>query len=278
MICAWKELLAILPPSMRSSIDEVGKGSMQELRLRINAPPEIVLSGGRKWLSEKVNQEDLNFVINTATHYSPWTADSVSQGFLTAPGGHRIGICGEVVKKNGTVTGIRAVRSLCIRVARDFSGIASGISGMESSTLILGAPGTGKTTLLRDLIRQRSHDRYVGVVDERFELFPDGFLQGKLMDVLSGCTKEQGMEMLIRTMNPDYIAVDEITSEDDSLSLARAAHCGVRLMATAHAENLDGFYRRKVYHPLWEHSVFQTAVILQSDKTYTVERIKPCDY
>lgn len=273
MECAWKELLGILPPGIRGDVDREGKQSLQELRLRANAPPELVLPGRRQWLSGPVTREDLNFVINTATRYSPWTAASSSQGYITAPGGHRIGLCGEVVCKDGMVTGLRTVTSLCIRVARDFPGIGKAAALLDSSILILGAPGTGKTTLLRDLIRQMAEKRHAAVVDERGELFPEGFSQGRYQDTLTGCSKAAGIEMLLRTMGPEIIAVDEVTAEEDSRALLQAACCGVGLVATAHAGSLEDFCRRKIYRPLREANLFQTLLVLGPDKGFTVERM-----
>lgn len=273
MRCAWKELLGILPPGIRAEVDEIGKESLQELRLRINAPPELVLPDRKHRLDETVTREDIQFLVNTATRYSPWTAASASQGYITVPGGHRIGLCGEAVCKNGEVTGIRTVRSVCVRVARDFPGIGAAAAKLETSILILGPPGSGKTTLLRDLVRQISRKREVCVVDERSEIFPDGFEQGQCLDVLTGAPRSQGIEMVLRTMGPEYIAVDEITSETDCRSLMEAAHCGIRLLATAHAGSLEDFSRRKAYRRLREESVFQTLLILGKDKHFTVERM-----
>lgn len=141
MMCAWKELLSILPPRLRREVDSLGKESAQELRLRINAPPELVLGGKEIWLRENVTEEDLNFIINTASRYSPWAAATMGQGYLTAPGGHRIGLCGEAICRNGCYEGIRQVRSLCIRIARDFQGIGKDAAALKGSILILGAPG-----------------------------------------------------------------------------------------------------------------------------------------
>ena len=275
MRCAWKELLGILPSGIRGDVDTIGKEELQELRLRINAPPELVLPSGSHWLEGNMTQEQLNFVVNAATRYSPWTAASMEHGYVTAPGGHRIGLCGEVVYKNGAMTGIRSVRSLCIRIARDFSGIGKSAAALDTSVLILGPPGTGKTTLLRDLIRQIAVHKHIAVVDERCELFPEGFEQGKCQDTLLGCPKSQGIEMLLRTMGPDYIAVDEITAEADALALVRAAYCGIRLLATAHAGSLEDFFLRGAYRPLREANIFPVVLILNQNKQFTLERIRP---
>ncbi len=273
MRCAWKELLAILPISIRAEVDGIGRVSMQELRLRINAPPEVVLSGERRCLGGNVTQDDLHFVVNTASRYSPWCASTAAQGYITAPGGHRIGLCGTAVCKEGLMEGIREIDSICIRVARDYSGIAESIGKLHGSILILGAPGWGKTTLLRDLIRIRAEKETVSVVDERGELFPKGMKRGRQMDVLAGCPKGTGVDMLLRTMGPNSLALDEITAEGDCQALVHAANCGVHLLATAHAGSLEEFKRRPVYRSLWEQNIFDVLVILHKDKSYHCERM-----
>lgn len=273
MICAWKELLAILPQHIRKEVDYLSRDSLQELRLRCNAPPELIINGKSIFLKENAHQDDLSFIINAASRYSPWTASTISQGYLTAPGGHRIGICGDAVNKDGNLYAIQRISSLCIRIARDFPGIAPDMTGSNNSILILGAPGWGKTTLLRDLARILSEHEVVSVVDERGELFPNGIPRGKRMDVLSGSAKAVGITMLLRTMRPQYIAVDEITAEEDCQAILDSANCGVHLLATAHASSREDFYRRRIYQSLTANHVFQTLLILHRDKSYTVERI-----
>ena len=273
MMCAWKELLSILPPRLRREVDSLGKESAQELRLRINAPPELVLGGKEIWLRENVTEDDLNYIINTASRYSPWAAATMAQGYLTAPGGHRIGLCGEAICRNGCFEGIRQVRSLCIRIARDFPGIGKDAAALKGSILILGAPGWGKTTLLRDLVRQLAQEETVSVVDERGELFPEGVIRGKRMDVLTGCPKSAGIDMTLRTMGPSCIALDEITAEGDCQALVQAANCGVRLVATAHAASERDFRSRNVYRVLLENRIFDGLVLLHRDKSYQVERM-----
>ena len=273
MTCAWKELLAIIPAWMRQDVDRMGRESLQELRLRINAPPELVFTGQQKWLAGNVSRDDLNYCINAASRYSPWNAATASRGYITAPGGHRIGLCGEVVCHEGKPSGIRNVTSLCIRVARDFLGIGNKAIPYAGSVLIIGAPGWGKSTLLRDLSRMIAEEKCVSVVDERGELFPQGFLRGKRMDVLSGCPKTYGISMALRTMGPGYIAVDEITEKEDCDALVRAANCGVHLLAAAHAGSVRDYQTRSVYRSLAEQEIFETILVLKPDKTYTVERM-----
>ena len=276
MICAVKEFQSILPQWLRQEVDESVITELQELRLRLHAPVELVMRNSTKWLNKNVTKDDLQFCINAASRYSPWNAVSASFGYLTAPGGHRIGICGDAVCKGGQMTGIRDVTSLCIRVAKDFRGLAEGIP-IEGSILILGAPGWGKTTLLRDLIRHISNSGYhIAVVDERQELFPSGIYDhGPRTDILSGCTKGDGIDAVLRTMGPDWIAVDEITEERDSNALLRAGWCGVRLLATAHAASYRDYLNRSVYRPLAESRLFDCVVLLKPDKTWHIERGNP---
>lgn len=273
MRCAWKELLEILPQRLRREVDQQGMDGLQELRLRFHAPPELVLQGESRWLQGNITREELSFVVNAASRYSPWAAESMSQGFLTAPGGHRIGICGQAVYKEGRVGGMREITSLCIRVARDFPELGDRLKGLCCSVLILGAPGWGKTTLLRCLIRQYAQNIQVSVVDDRGELFPDGFVRGPKMDVLTGCPKGEAMERVLRTMGPACIAVDEITAEEDCKALISAANCGVILLATAHGASLRDFRTRPVYQRLSGQGVFDTLVTLKPDKSWQVERI-----
>ena len=273
MRCQWNELLSVLPTWMRREVDELSRDSLQELRLRRGQPPDLICKNGKYTLKRRVAQEDLAFVVNTASRYSPWAAATAAQGYITAPGGHRIGLCGEAEIQQGCMTGLRQISSLCVRVAREFSGIADKLACHRGSLLIIGKPGSGKTTLLRDLIRVRGKCEQVAVVDERGELFPSGFAPEGWVDVLCGCRKTQGVELILRTMGPDTIAVDEITSMADCEGLLHCGWCGVSLLATAHAASKSDFLSRPVYKPLAESGLFSHVVILRSDKSWTMERM-----
>ena len=176
------------------------------------------------------------------------------------------------------MSGIRNIRSLCIRVARDFPGMVRDQRLHSGSILIVGSPGSGKTTFLRDLIRLRSETGIgsVAVVDQRGELFPEGagFDTGRRTDVLTGCGKKEGMEALLRTMGPETIAVDEITSEEDCRALLHGAWCGVSLIATAHAASKGDLQARAVYRPLMDSGIFDMLVILRRDKSWKAERVE----
>lgn len=280
MRCAWQEYLRLLPTWLRNDVDQYGKNDLQELRLRVGQVPVLLLRKSVKRLERIVGLDDISYVINSASQYSPWSASTISRGYITAAGGHRIGICGDAVVQNGTVTGIRTATSLCIRVACDFEGIAEEALRYEGSILIIGPPCSGKTTLLRDLIRQRSNNwnGSVAVMDERGELFPyvsgtSCYDIGKNTDILTGCSKQQGIDMLLRTMGPSCIALDEITEESDCRALLNAGWSGVSLLATAHAGSKSDLFSRPIYHPLITSHIFDTVLILRMDKTWKAERI-----
>ena len=280
MKCAWQEYLQLLPIWMRCRVDNLGAENLEELRLRIGRLPELVLNSGYVFLERKVNLEDLSFCISAASQYSPWASTTISDGYLTAPGWHRIGICGDAAIVDVKVTTVRNLTSICLRVARDFPGVGRQAAKISGSLLIVGSPGRGKTTLLRDLIRQKADagPGAVAVVDERREVFPtvsDSFCfsPGLRTEVLSGCRKKKGLEIMIRTMNPAWIAVDEITAEEDCCGVIQACNCGVSILATAHGESLEDFIQRPVYRPLIENMVFQNIIVMQPDKSWKLERM-----
>lgn len=272
MKCAWQELIHIIPPWLGSAAEN-HRDSLQEIRLRLGQPTEMIHQEGSTWLHREAMEEDLNYCVNTASRYSPWAAQTTSQGYITAPGGHRIGLCGEAVTQQGAMTGIRKISSLNIRIARDFPGIGVSAANLKGSILLIGPPGSGKTTLLRDMTRQISGKETVSVVDERGELFPNGFLRGKRMDILTGCPKSAGIDTVLRTMGPDSIAVDEITSEADCAALLRSGWCGVRLLATAHAASLSDLHSRRIYRPLLETKLFSNVLVMNRDKSWKLERM-----
>ena len=278
MKCDWNAFLSILPPRLRTEVDKLGRETLEELHLRLNGPVELILCGCSHLLKTAATTADIQYVVNTASRYSPWAASTSAQGYITAPGGHRIGICGDCVVQAGLVTGVRTATSLCIRVARSFIGIAN-TAPAKGSLLILGPPGVGKTTLLRDVIRIRSENgSAVSVVDERRELFPIGdiFERGLRTDVLTGCSKSQGIDMALRTMGPKCIAVDEITAAGDCQALMLAGWCGVDLLATAHASNCIDLKRRAIYRPLVESGLFSNTIVLNRDKSWHMERMELC--
>lgn len=280
MKCAWQSYLRLLPLWMRSQVDMLGRDRLQELRLRLGRPPELVQVGGSVLLDRFVVEDDLNFCVNAASQYSPWASATISSGYITAAGGHRLGICGEVTAEKGKIITVSCVSSIAIRVARDFSAIGAPLANLDGSTLIIGAPGSGKTTLLRDIVRQKSNSFQgaIAVVDERKEVFPTErgsfcFPPGLRTDVLSGCSKVSGIEMALKVMGPKIIAVDEITAEEDCRAMIRAGWCGVEMIATAHACSREDLNSRQVYKPLMACGLFRNLIVIRPDKSWMLERM-----
>lgn len=281
MKCAWKEYLAILPPRLRADVDILGRDKLKETRLRLGFPPELILHSRSIRLRTVTDAEDIRFVIQTASKYSAWAASTAACGFITAPGGHRIGICGEAVCQEGKMRGIRRPTSLCIRAARQFPELAEGSEKYKGSILIIGPPGSGKTTLLREWIRRRSElgPGSISVVDERGELFPmvEGvscFDAGFRTDIITGCSKAEGLSCVLRTMTPSCIALDEITSEEDCQALVHSMWSGVDLMATAHAFHAEDLHRRELYRTLTQAQMFQTLVVMDREQNWHTERMR----
>lgn len=276
----------LLPAWMRGPLErlpQVEQAMAEEIRLRAGQPMTVVVPVGEVPIpgaDRPIRPGDLSLVLEVATRASAHTAlDRVRNGFVTAQGGHRIGLCGSVVLREGTAYNLRQLSSLCIRVARQVPGAASPIvdalrtAGGVESTLILSPPGGGKTTLLRDLIRALSVGEggpalRVGVADERGELAAlwEGMPQldvGPHTDVLDGGPKAEGLMMLLRGMGPQVLAADEITAPADIAALEAAANCGVALLATAHARDETDLRRRSLYRTLLDRGIFRKAVWIE---------------
>jgi len=280
MNLAMESLLCILPRSIRNEV-QAQASELLEIRLRAGKYVQYILKCQTITGSHRITQDDLLFIINTASQYSPWSAATISSGYITAVGGHRIGISGQTAMKDNNISTISRPMSLCIRIAKNFSGICRSVPLGVHNIILLGPPGSGKTTLLRDLIRTYSYQKQgsICVVDEREELFPIAngeyiFDPGNCTDILSGCPKSLGIMMALKSLGPTCIAVDEITDEKDCIALEQAGWCGVQLLATAHASNVSDLHKRKIYRSIWDKQLFTYAVVMSRDKSYTVERIE----
>ena len=284
---------AVLPPRLRQCAQQLeGQAGVEELRLRVGQPMTVLLDGTERPVpgGEAVTGGELRAVLEIASQASVHAVlERVRGGFVTIRGGHRIGLCGTAVMENGAVVNLRFLSSLAIRVAREVPGAAAEAvphlleGGRVKSTLILAPPGAGKTTLLRDLIRTLSQGGQappmrVGVADERGELGAvwEGvpWLDlGPHTDIMEGCPKAAGMEMLLRGMSPQVLAVDEITAQADVRAALQAAGCGVALLATAHGSTVKDLSLRPVYRALLAGRVFEKLVLLRRDGDGT-RRIK----
>ena len=272
----WDAAAALLPEKLRHTADRLSgpeKGRCEELRLRCGYPLMARLEGRERALGDApVTEAELRAVLETATRSSFHAAQSgLSRGYITAPGGVRVGVCGTAVMSGTDTTGLRAISSLSLRIPRAVIGCADGIwkeitAGGFSSLLILAPPGGGKTTLLREIVRRLSESGYVvSVADERGEIGGNGgFDLGPHTDVLTGAPKALAAGMLLRAMNPAVIAMDEITDPEDAQALLRAVGCGVCLLATVHAAEIEDVRRRPNGRMLLEAGAFCRYVKVES--------------
>jgi stage III sporulation protein AA len=206
--------------------------------------------------------------------------EKVRAGFITIQGGHRIGLCGEAAVLQGSIHSLHRLSSLAIRIAREMEGLGGQAlldiqeQGCVRSTLILAPPGAGKTTLLRELVRRISDGEgtrpmRVGLADERGEVSAPWngrpqFRVGRHTDIISGCGKADGISILLRGMNPQVLATDEITAAEDVSAMAWASGCGVTLLATAHGGGVDDLYRRPLYRQLTELGLFRRVLLIEN--------------
>ncbi|MCL2572895.1 MAG: stage III sporulation protein AA [Defluviitaleaceae bacterium] len=257
-----------------------------ELRLRADKPMFVRL-GGQDYVligqgkSEIVSRQayhptatDIAETIERISQYSFYAFESeLSHGYITLPGGHRVGVAGQTVVDNGVVQAWRHISSINFRIAHSVIGCGDSVLPYlyeGTNAMIISPPGAGKTTLLRDIIRQLSNGGLnIGLVDERSEVAGcfQGIPQndvGLRTDVLDGCPKATGMRMLLRSMAPDAIAVDELGGAEDARAVEAVLTAGVRLLCTAHGNNLDDIKKNPTLSGLVDRRVFDRYIILNS--------------
>ena len=299
-VARYEQAASLLPQRWEKialHLEDDRKAMVEELRLRVGQPMtvlltegEILLDGGR----ERVEQSELEQLVDQVTEYSRYAAATMAQGFITAQGGFRVGLGGTAVIEQGRCISLCDISSACVRIARENTGVSNDLidkiapGGMPESTLVIAPPGVGKTTVLRDMIRNLSNGterippQRVSIADERQELA--AVFHGKPQldigchtDVLSGCPQAEGMMMMLRCANPQIIAVDEITAQEDVKAMETVSRCGVKLLATVHGADVEDIREKPLFSGLFSLKIFTYCIVISRDKDgqrrYRVERL-----
>ena len=279
-----KEILNILPDSIKKSIDLKDIDNLQEIRIK-GEKPILLQVGEREVITKHIaSLEEIKIILQRMSNYSIYAYDEeIKQGYITIKGGHRVGICGRCVIDNNMVKTIKDTASLNIRICREVMGCSDRImpyiiqKNRIENTIIISPPKCGKTTLLRDITRNISNGikeidfngKKVWVIDERSEIGAcySGVPQlnvGLRTDVLDSCPKSCGIMMAIRSMSPDVIVCDEIGTDADIESIISAMNSGVSLITTIHGYHIEDLYERTVFKRIVDNKVFKKAIVLSN--------------
>ena len=303
------EFLDIFPSKFHPLLGQAADvaNTVREVRLRSNAPLIINNNGQEYYISNNGNftnilieayyltKNDIELFLSYVCQNSIYAfEEEIKKGFLTISGGHRIGIAGQVVLDiQGNIKTIKNISYLNIRIAHEVKGVSDEIlpilyhNQRLLNTLIIAPPGCGKTTLLRDIVRQVSDGNLYGnpcqvsVVDERSEIagcyrgIPQNHV-GIRTDVLDACPKRIGMMMLLRTMSPQVMAIDELGGMEDVEALYHVVNAGCTILVTIHGEDIEEIRRKKYLSELREEKVFKRYVILdkQNNKFIIKQKLK----
>lgn len=285
-----KQIIRVLSESVQKIIEQerMDFSELQEIRLRIGQPVTVLYQNEELILptmySEKkrLGKQEMKETIEHISNYSLYAYEhELKQGFITIEGRHRVGMAGQVIMEGGKIKNMKYISSINIRVSHEVLDCANKIfpyityNKQMYHTLIISPPRCGKTTLLRDVIRQISDgNRWikgctVGVVDERSELGGCylGVIQNNLgmrTDILDRCPKADGMIMLIRSMAPQVVAVDEIGAKEDVHAIEYAMHCGCKMLATAHGDSMEEICKKPIFEKLIREKRFERYVILSN--------------
>lgn len=281
----------ILPTEVLGGINKVDFSKLIEIRLRVNSPATISLGGKYFLLGEEgvvydeekaiyISKEMIEKFIFRASENSIYAVNSqIQQGYITISGGVRIGICGNLVVENGKIITINNFSSVSIRIPHEIKNCSLSVlkflfdSAGFKNTLIISPPGAGKTTFIRDIACQLSNLNIAYnllILDERFEIASCVNGQpllnvGKFTDVLSGANKRFGFEVGTRGLRPDIIFTDELATKQDVDAVLNASNCGVKIVATAHAQNITQFRKKTEFDELFSSKTFERYILLSSE-------------
>lgn len=259
---------------IQNNINEFELKELEEIRIRVSKPIILKLTNKEKIINYKVNTQEILKILENITENSLYSYQKqICSGYISLKGGHRVGITGNVVMENEKVININYIYSFNFRVAKQVLGAANYIkekvieNNNVYNTLIVSPPGAGKTTILRDLIRQISDSKTIGVVDERGEIAamyknePQNDM-GLKVDILSNVRKDIGIRMLVRSMAPDIICADEIGTKDDVEAIKYAVTSGVKGIFTAHGNNIESIKNSPILKELLEMRLIDKLIFL----------------
>ena len=287
-----QQILNILAARIRKVVEaeRLDYDKLQEIRLRTGQPLLLLYDGKERVLPAAQKQKhivtkaEIKETLEYSSHYSLYAYEhEIRQGFLTVEGGHRVGVAGKAILEQEKVKSMQYISSVNIRMSHEIPGCADGLLPMITKnrevchTLIISPPCGGKTTLLRDLIRQISDGNSyvkgctVGVVDERSEIGGCylGVAQnhlGSRTDILDCCPKAEGMIMLIRSMAPRVLAVDEIGAQEELRAVEYAMQCGCKLIASVHGNSMEEIAAKPGLSELVKRRRFERYVVLQNQR------------
>lgn len=280
-------VIKILPESIaRKILAQTNKEDITEIRLRVGFNARIYFGIREAELMASVHKQDLlNILKNISLNSIYSVQNDINKGYITTEGGNRIGIAGEVVIADGKIKNIKEISSMNIRVAHEYIGVSNGfmdkvvVLGQIQNTLIVSPPGLGKTTLLRDVIRNLSEMGYnVSVIDERGEIASmyagsSALNIGTRTDVISFVDKATGMQMAVRSLRPDVVCTDEIGGKEDVLAIKYLCKCGVAFITTMHGRNVKDVklsYMKEIIND----GYLDTIIVLSNKKGIgSIERI-----
>lgn len=281
----YKILERFLNPNIRQALDnEELINTAEEIRIRLNQPIVLVKNAEFLFMNKgkictakdafKPHKADIQDTLSRMCEYSPYAYnDEIRRGFITLEGGFRVGIAGTAIERDNEISTIKYINSLNIRISKEIIGCADKVMDFVcGSTLIISPPGCGKTTILRDIIRQLSNQgNNISVIDERCEisgiyLGNVQFDLGMFTDVMSCFSKSIGMNMMLRAMAPRYIAVDEIGSNEDISALRSILNSGVKIIATIHCDTIENILQKVFIKKIVNEKIFDCYIILNNDR------------